>query len=301
MAKSRQSTEDNPPPVHSDEEGEETGESEAESEDSDSLSESGEDTGANEDTVANDLVNLKNPRPNPSPTKGATAGSKRAATKPPSVNAKRAKTDNSGKSIDGNDEKMRFSRIFSEEDEIAILEGMGVFSANTKSDPFEKKNEFYEFIKEKIGGDIIKGQLIRKMKRLREKYINKAEKEEKKLQKGKEWILSNPHEQSLYTLSKKIWGNEREVGSTTVVIDYEELKKERKKEKGFSFAPNDGGLDANWFLNEGVKLMGDNDRIAMEKKWKEFKLLECELSVKERKLMLEHMEKVHKGIKSHGK
>ncbi|CAI9087727.1 OLC1v1021872C1 [Oldenlandia corymbosa var. corymbosa] len=264
------------------------------------------------------------PTRNVSTSVGAKRAAAEAATPAGNADSKRAKkktADDSDKKLAGtpsaDEEKKLFARVFSEEDEIVLLNGIYDFIGKTKSDPFANFNEFHDFITKKIG-DKSKAQVLDKMKRLKKRYENNAE---KLLKSGKERTVSN-HERNMYDVCKKIWGREGIAGNgetsdsipkvpkKSVEANGSEVKKSRSelkmgkslanvnRERSFSFAPDIGRLNAEWHLYEGTDLMEENDRIEMENKWKAFRLLEADLLIKKYGLMLQHMEKVHKGLKS---
>ncbi|XP_028093948.1 STOREKEEPER protein-like [Camellia sinensis] len=57
---------------------------------------------------------------------------------------------------------------------------------------------FHEFIKKLLRADVLKNQLMHKVKRLKKYQIN--------AEKGKDPIFTKPHELKTFELSKKIWG-----------------------------------------------------------------------------------------------
>ncbi|MBA0751321.1 hypothetical protein Gogos_000252 [Gossypium gossypioides] len=100
--------------------------------------------------------------------------------------------------------KLLFQRLFSEDDEIALLIGMLDYSAKKGADPCADMNEFYEFVKKSIHTDVSKVQLMDKIRRLKKKFKNNAGKNNK----GEDPTFSKPHEQNAFELSKQIWGKE---------------------------------------------------------------------------------------------
>ncbi|OMO99963.1 hypothetical protein COLO4_13007 [Corchorus olitorius] len=109
------------------------------------------------------------------------------------------------------------ARVWSEADEIAILKGMIEFKSKKGSDPNSDSNGFHDFIKQSIQAEVSKNQLIDKMRRLKQKYKNNAEKG----QNGNDPVFSKPHDHKSFELSKKIWGNEAN----------EKIDKSQKKRK----------------------------------------------------------------------
>ncbi|XP_019174275.1 PREDICTED: probable transcription factor At1g61730 [Ipomoea nil] len=95
-----------------------------------------------------------------------------------------------------------YSRDWSEDDEIALLEGMIEYTEKENADPHTDLDAFHDFIRKSLHFTVSKNQLQNKIKRVRKKYINNAGKGKK----GKEKSFSKPHEQKTYELSRKIWG-----------------------------------------------------------------------------------------------
>ncbi|KAG5524316.1 hypothetical protein RHGRI_031103 [Rhododendron griersonianum] len=87
------------------------------------------------------------------------------------------------------------NRLWSEEDEVAILEGLMDF----KSD----MGGLYEVIKKSLSVDASKSQFVDKIPKLKIKYNNNVD-------GGDEAVLSRPHEHKCFELSKKIWGGGKE-------------------------------------------------------------------------------------------
>ncbi|GMJ10012.1 hypothetical protein like AT1G61730 [Hibiscus trionum] len=100
--------------------------------------------------------------------------------------------------------KQLFQRLFSEDDEIALLKGMLDYSAKKGADPCADMNAFYDFVKKSIHTDVTKAQLMDKIRRLKKKFENNAGKGKK----GEDRTFSKAHEQNAYELSKKVWGKE---------------------------------------------------------------------------------------------
>ncbi|CAK9316250.1 unnamed protein product [Citrullus colocynthis] len=96
------------------------------------------------------------------------------------------------------------NRLWSEEDEISILQGMIDFQLAKGSDPYTDMSLFLDFIKENLSVDVSKNQLIDKVRRLKKKYKNNSEKG----RNGDDPVFLKQHEHKSFVLSKKIWGNE---------------------------------------------------------------------------------------------
>ncbi|XP_075523178.1 GLABROUS1 enhancer-binding protein-like [Primulina tabacum] len=111
--------------------------------------------------------------------------------------------------------KLLFQRLWSEDDEIAILEGMAEYAEKKRSDPVADLNAFHDFIKKNLHVDVTRVQLQDKIRRLKKKYENNKSKEIE----GKDKTFSKAHEQKAYDLSKIVWGSEKgkETGVEKVV------------------------------------------------------------------------------------
>ncbi|KAI4313132.1 hypothetical protein L6164_026139 [Bauhinia variegata] len=100
--------------------------------------------------------------------------------------------------------KKLFQRVWSEEDEIALLKGVAEYWEKNSADPCKVQNAFHDFIKESFNVNFSKSQLIDKIRRLKKKYENNA----RKGKNGEDPKFSNVHEEELFELSKKIWATE---------------------------------------------------------------------------------------------
>lgn len=105
-----------------------------------------------------------------------------------------------GKKVSGSG----INRLWSEDDEISILQGMIDFQSAKGSDPYTDMSQFLEFIKKNLSVDVSKNQLIDKVRRLKKKYKNNSEKG----RNGDDPVFLKQHEHKSFVLSKKIWGNE---------------------------------------------------------------------------------------------
>ncbi|EOA35287.1 hypothetical protein CARUB_v10020457mg [Capsella rubella] len=127
------------------------------------------------------------------------SGAKRPASEA-AASAKRVKVVTSGGG--GEEESVKkpaFQRLWTEDDEIAVLQGMIDFKADTGKSPYEDTNAFYDFIKKSISFEVSKNQFMDKIRSLRKKYTAKGK-------TGVEPSFSKAHDQKSYELSKFIWG-----------------------------------------------------------------------------------------------
>ncbi|KAM0065114.1 putative transcription factor GeBP family [Helianthus debilis subsp. tardiflorus] len=95
-----------------------------------------------------------------------------------------------------------FQRLWSEDDEIVVLEGMIGYKKENGEDPIADMGAFHEYIKKSLHVDFSRSQLVDKVRRLKKKYVNNASREKD----GKDRSFSKSHEQKAYELSKIIWG-----------------------------------------------------------------------------------------------
>ncbi|KAF3575480.1 hypothetical protein DY000_02031602 [Brassica cretica] len=120
----------------------------------------------------------------------------RSGTKRPSegtsneTNSKRAKKT-------GEDLKKppAFQRLWTEEDEIAVLQGMIVFKNDTGNSPYDDTNAYYDYIKKSISFEVSKNQFMDKLRSLKKKYMGKEKPS-----------FTKPHDQKSYRLCMYIWG-----------------------------------------------------------------------------------------------
>ncbi|XP_058754262.1 probable transcription factor At3g04930 [Vicia villosa] len=99
------------------------------------------------------------------------------------------------------DSRKLFQRLWTDEDEIVILQGFLDYNANRGSAYHNDSASFYDQIKSKLQLDFNKSQLVDKLRRLKKKYRNLLQ----KFDSGKEFFFKTPHEQATFEISHKIW------------------------------------------------------------------------------------------------
>ncbi|GER49271.1 DNA-binding storekeeper protein-relatedtranscriptional regulator [Striga asiatica] len=104
------------------------------------------------------------------------------------------------------EKKQMFQRIWSEADQITILNAILQFRAEKKSDLNENFDAFFEFIKKNLQIEATRAQLRGKISRMKKKYTNYKRKEHD----GKGRTFTSQHEREAYDLSEKVWGAEKE-------------------------------------------------------------------------------------------
>ncbi|KAK4368466.1 hypothetical protein RND71_012258 [Anisodus tanguticus] len=91
-------------------------------------------------------------------------------------------------------------RLWSDEDQVAILKGMLEFKNQKGTEPNTDMSAFHEFIKGKLQVEVSKTQLSEKLRRLKKKFLTNVK-------DGEEPIFSKPHDHLVFEYSKKIWGS----------------------------------------------------------------------------------------------
>ncbi|OIT00167.1 PREDICTED: STOREKEEPER protein-like [Nicotiana attenuata] len=93
------------------------------------------------------------------------------------------------------------SRLWSDEDQLAILKGMAEFKAQKGSEPnATDMSAFHDFIKGKLQVEVSKSQVTDKLRRLKKKFVTN-------MKIGEEPVFSKPHDYLMFEFSKKIWGD----------------------------------------------------------------------------------------------
>ncbi|KAL6989096.1 hypothetical protein U1Q18_014847 [Sarracenia purpurea var. burkii] len=231
----------------------------------------------------------------------------------------------------GNDSKKQlFQRLWSEDDEIAILKGMIEYTAKKGADPVADMNAFHDFIKKSLHVDVSKTQLSDKVRRLKKKYENNASKGKE----GEDRTFTKPHEQKAYELSKKVWGGE----SNSAGIDSTKINgkaRKNEKNKGSVVLPKIEGLASpdskakegakidveasGWvsrsirfnrtigescledeIIKDGLELITGSKKLELEEKWKKLRVEEVELYYKRVDLIREQTKLVLEAMKSSG-
>ncbi|KAJ9136285.1 hypothetical protein P3X46_033377 [Hevea brasiliensis] len=236
---------------------------ESESDGSDSESDSDDDRAnhagdASVKPIASKLMEetpLKTTKPRSKPSASTqVAGKSTAAVKRGSEtdgdpkDSKRAKKKNS--ESDGAVEKPEdmkkqlFQRLWSEDDEIAVLKGIIDFSEKKGVDPAKDMSSFYDFIKKSLHFDVSLNQLKDKVSRLKKKFENHVSKGKM----GEDKTFSKAHDQKSFDLSKKIWGSEATIrgGVDLVVKSNGKAKKSgSNNQRGKSVTAMKAELDAD--------------------------------------------------------
>ncbi|KAG8502266.1 hypothetical protein CXB51_002184 [Gossypium anomalum] len=225
--------------------------------------------------------------------------------------------------------KQLFQRLFSEDDEIALLKGMLDYSAKKGADPCADMNAFYNFVKKSIHTDVTKAQMMDKIRRLKKKFENNAGKGKK----GEDRTFSKAHEQNAFELSKMIWGKEGISGKVessaaksngkakgnnkaAVALKAEFSSPDKKtydavpieadklvsKSSGSLFDKRFGVSDMEEAVVKlGLDMVDGEKKAALEAKWRKLQIAQLELFVERSELVTEQAKLVLEYYKSEDK
>ncbi|KAL4309248.1 hypothetical protein GQ457_01G003100 [Hibiscus cannabinus] len=226
--------------------------------------------------------------------------------------------------------KQLFQRLFSEDDEIALLRGMLDYSAKKGADPCADMNAFYDFVKKSIHTDVTKAQLMDKIRRLKKKFENNAGKGKQ----GGDRTFSKAHEQNAFELSKKIWGKEgisgkfessaaksngkaKAINKPVVALKAEGFPTPDKKidvavpmevdkvSKSSSSSLFDKRFGVSSLEDEVIKnsldMVDSEKKAALEARWRKLQMAELELFIQRTELVKEHAKLVLESYKSEDK
>ncbi|KAJ6417038.1 hypothetical protein OIU84_002852 [Salix udensis] len=166
---------------------------------------------------------------------------------PDAKDLKRAKNKQSDPEKSEDSKKQLFQRLWTEDDEISLLQGIIDFIAEKGFDPLKDMNAFFDFIKQSLHFDVSMSQLKDKIFRLRKKFKNQV-----KGKKGENKVFTKPHDQKGFDLSKYIWGSEGCIKAT----NFNDNKKGNGKK--LEALKADLGIDAG---EERMEVEMENDSI----------------------------------------
>lgn len=171
-------------------------------------------------------------------------------------NNKMKKTSNSEEklknSVSGNEtpKPTMFQRIFTEDDEIVLRQGILEITA-TNAKLSENMDAFHELVKDFISFEVTVDQLNTKVRNMRKKFYKTVEKSFEKGITEDKIVFSKVFDQRCFDLSRKIWGvkGERYVGSTSLTSG-NEIVSFLKAENLTSFGLDESILIAGWEMVE---------------------------------------------------
>lgn len=98
------------------------------------------------------------------------------------------------------DKKMVNKRVWTDDDEIMLLEGYIEYFSDKGCSPLSDLDDFYKFMMDSLPGNATKSQLYEKIRRLKKKFRVNVEKGEPGFAKA--------HDGKVFEVSKRIWGDE---------------------------------------------------------------------------------------------
>ncbi|XP_020210997.1 probable transcription factor At3g04930 [Cajanus cajan] len=113
------------------------------------------------------------------------------------------------------DSRRLFQRLWTDEDEIELLQGFLDYTSQRGSSQHNDTALFYDQIKSKLQLDFNKNQLVEKIRRLKKKYRNVLN----KIGSGKEFSFKSAHDQATFEISRKIWSNVAPIGDNSLDDD----------------------------------------------------------------------------------
>ncbi|ESQ54782.1 hypothetical protein EUTSA_v10027016mg [Eutrema salsugineum] len=171
---------------------------------------------------------------------------------------KKPATDDEVKKISGEEAKKMFQRLFSETDEIAMLQGFLDFTS-TRGDPYENMDAFCDYVKTLIDFNASKAQIVTKLQRCKRRFVN--------IGKTEIGVMLQDLDQKAFELSRKIWGTNgvfpakpRKKSKETKLLPSASPTHTRKEEKPMANALNthlsSSGEIASFFKAENVSVFG---------------------------------------------
>ncbi|KAJ7973448.1 mediator-associated protein 1-like [Quillaja saponaria] len=131
------------------------------------------------------------------------------------------------------DSRRLFQRLWTDEDEIELLQGFLDYTTQRGSSHHNDTALFYDQIKSKLQLDFNKNQLVEKLRRLKKKYRNVVS----KISSGKEFSFKSPHDQATFEISRKIWSNIGRISGDA--LDDDELNPNRNLNFSHSVVKNE--------------------------------------------------------------
>lgn len=235
--------------------------------------------------------------PEPVSAKPKTTAKSLSAVKPPPAGTKKKRSceieeggeakrvkrrdDADKKMIVGQEEgkKNYFQRVWREEDEITVLQGIIDYQNETGLSAFDDKAALYELMKKSISFEVTKVQFLEKIRGLKKKYDNNRGKEEKR---GETPSFSKPHDLEVFRLSKFVWGDEGIMAKAPIEVEVEVdppvLKKKKKDGELVSVVESMArfGVD-ELFAKKGWVRLSSEDKKRLEEELEALQLEELRL------------------------
>ncbi|EEF46654.1 STOREKEEPER protein [Ricinus communis] len=274
---------------------------------------------------------------NRSPKPNKTASSKRPAESDSMGPTNKKKKPTAGVGEDEVVKRGAVQRLWSEDDEIVVLNGLSQYKSEKGADPYSEMGAFYEYIKKSLHVDVSRNQLIDKIRRLKKKYGNN-------MKRGQDPVFTKSHDEKSFQLSKKLWGkNDQNVnndnddniagGGVTLgllanqlsskkpirapnVEEKDQIKSKEKIETKSAVVKGEGvwekypslseALESEEGLSDGVKVslrkhlgMIEKGKLKeLDDKWKKLRQAELELFVQRMELVHDQVQLALHSIKS---
>ncbi|OWM82784.1 STOREKEEPER protein-like [Punica granatum] len=207
---------------------------------------------------------------------------------------------------EGSSKKTPFQRVWSDEDEIAFLEGMIEFWEKRGVDPKLDINSFHEFIKGRLHLAVVPAQLANKIRTCKRKFKNN----QARAMNGKG---VRPNDRRAYELSRRLWDSEEGIigensvpkatkkrkTSTATVVPMKVKGKDKMAETWHNDASPmslceaelsrilDGHLNGS-SLRRGLEHMSDSRKEKMEEEWEKLQLAELQVQANRALMIHEH-------------
>ncbi|CAN7120472.1 probable transcription factor At1g11510 [Brassica rapa] len=168
--------------------------------------------------------------------------------------------------------KNYFQRVWTEEDEIVILQGIIDYRFETGSNPFDDKNALYELLKESVSFNPTKIQFLEKIRGLKKKFDSNLGKEKKK---GEELAFSKSHDLEAFRLSKFVWGDHDGITANAIGVEPAVLKLDEPKQGSVSLVESVTrfGMD-DLVAKKGWSRLSSEDKKSLEEEWEALALEE---------------------------
>ncbi|KAK9064207.1 hypothetical protein SSX86_015587 [Deinandra increscens subsp. villosa] len=266
------------------------------------------------------LVTAKRPAAETAEAAAAAAGDVKRIKKAATVVAAVAAPD--AEENCGGEKKQLFQRLWSEENEIELIEGMINYVEEKGKDPLTDVNGFYEFVKRSLHVDVNDRQVLTKARRLKKKFQDNAARVESK---GKVRSFSKPHEKKMYDLSKSLWGDDNNGNKSAVMsacsknvkVKVNVTPKTNNSHNKSSVGLGNGNvanpkmvqagfglmglpITDEVIINKGLELVLGPKKVEMEEKWRNLKVLELEHFLKKVEVLKEQAEVVLNAMAKSG-
>ncbi|KAF2299853.1 hypothetical protein GH714_004831 [Hevea brasiliensis] len=235
----------------------------------------------------------------PATTKSAAAVKRASETDRDPKDSKRGK--NKDLESDGvvekseDTKKQLFQRLWSEDDEIAVLKGIIDFTEKKGVDPAKDMSSFYDFIKKSLHFDVSLSQLKDKVWRLKKKFENHIWGSEATSGGGVDLgVKSNGKAKGAINSlrGKSLAALKAELGvdveKETEKVDKMEVELDRhsglKQTVQFDKSASVGGME-EYVVKRGLDMLEGSKKAEMEEKWRQLHVAELELFLKRNELI----------------